>query len=45
MVEYSKNYFKIKDYYDRGLWSKDKVRNAIGKWITAEEYDEIVGLT
>jgi len=30
-----------KSYYDRGLWSKERVRNAVGKWITAEEYQII----
>ena len=34
----SKNYSKVKEYYDRGLWSKTRVRNAVGKWITEEEY-------
>ena len=39
----SKNYNKVKEYYDRGLWSKTRVRNAVGKWITADEYKEITG--
>lgn len=34
----------VKDFYDRGLWSITRVRNAVGKcWITAEEYELIVG--
>lgn len=34
----------VKDFYDRGLWSKTRVRNAVVKgWITAEEYEMIVG--
>ena len=37
----SKNYNKVKEYYDRGLWSKTRVYNAVGKWITADEYKEI----
>lgn len=34
---------KIKDYYDRGLWSIDRVWNVVGKAITEEEYQEITG--
>ena len=35
---------KVKLYYDRGLWDKSRVRNAVVKgWITAEEYETIVG--
>ena len=33
----------VKDYYDRGLWSKQRVYNAVGKWITTEEYELITG--
>lgn len=40
----SKNYQKIKRYYDHGKWTKAMVANAvIKKWITAEEYEQIVG--
>ena len=42
-MEHSKNFDKVKDYYDRGLWSEERVKNAVGKWITAEEYTEITG--
>ena len=39
----SKHYEKVKDYYDRGLWSVEKVRQAVVKgWITEEEYALIV---
>ncbi len=42
--EHSKNYEKVKRYYDRGLWPKEWVHDAVGKgWITAEEYKEITG--
>lgn len=35
---------KVKYYYDNGLWSVERVRNAVvKKWITAEEYEIIVG--
>lgn len=39
----SKNYNKVLNYYKKKLWSKQKVFNAVGKWITAEEYQTIVG--
>jgi hypothetical protein len=39
----SKNFEKVKKYYDNGLWSKAKVHNAVGRWITEAEYEEIVG--
>ena len=39
----SKNFEKVKGYYEKGLWSSARVRNAVGKWITAEEYREITG--
>lgn len=41
----SKNYEKVKGYHERGLWSIDKVCNAVGKWITEAEYKEITGFT
>lgn len=34
----------VKQYYDNGLWSKERVYNAVGKWITLEEYYLIVGV-
>lgn len=45
MADKSKNYNKVKNYYDRGLWGIDKVYNAVGKWITEDEYKEITGFT
>lgn len=41
-MEHSKNFEKVKNYYDNGLWSEERVRAAVGKWITEEEYLEIV---
>ena len=38
-----KNFEKVKDYYDKGLWSLTQVQNAVNKWITPEEYEEITG--
>lgn len=43
--KHSKNYQKVKNYYDRGLWDIDRVYNAVGKWITEAEYKEITGFT
>ena len=42
--EHSPKFDLVKSYYDRGLWSADRVRKAVGKWITAEECAEILGL-
>jgi len=41
----SKNYEKIKKYYDSGLWNIDRVRSVVGKslGITAEEFEMITG--
>ena len=40
---HSKNYGKVKDYYERGLWDLSRVYRVVGKWITADEYKEITG--
>ena len=35
---------KVKLYYEKCLWDKSRVRNAVVKgWITAEEYESITG--
>lgn len=39
----SKNFEKVKEYYEKGFWSKVRVQNAVGKWITEEEYENITG--
>ena len=40
----SKMYEKIKEYYNTGLWSKERVTNMVVKGIiTEEEYTSIVG--
>lgn len=39
----SKNYGKVKGYYDTGRWNEKMVRNAVGRWITAEEFESITG--
>ena len=41
---HSPKYNKVKNYYDKGLWNDEMVRNAVVKgWITEEEYTEITG--
>lgn len=40
----SKNYKKIKNWYDMGIYSKEKVADMVVKGqITAEEYEMITG--
>ena len=39
----SKNYNKVKRFYSAGRWSLVMVRNAVGRWITADEFKEITG--
>lgn len=43
-MEHSKNFEKVKNYYDSGRWNILMVKNAVIKgWITEEEYREITG--
>lgn len=47
-MEHSKNYYKVKNFYDKGRWSKERVYDAVtnpagAPWITADEYEEITG--
>ena len=43
-MEHSEKYETIRRYYREGLWSIERVRNAVVKrWITPEEYQEITG--
>lgn len=43
-MEHSPKYWEIRDFYDHGRWSKDRVHKAVEKnWITASEYYEITG--
>ena len=39
----SVNYEKVKSYYEKGLWDKDRIYKAVGRWITSEEYRDITG--
>lgn len=41
---HSKNFEKIKKWYDDGVWNETRVRNAVVKgMITEEEFTEITG--
>lgn len=42
-MKHSKKFDLVKEFYDYRLWSKTRVWNAVGRWITAEEYEEITG--
>lgn len=42
-VTHSAKYATVKKFYDRGLWTKKMVWNAVGRWITEAEYKEITG--
>lgn len=43
-MEHSKNFDKVKMYYEGGYWNIAKVRQAVVKnWITPAEYEEITG--
>lgn len=39
----SNYYERVKKYYKEGKWSKKKVRDAVGRWITEGEYELITG--
>lgn len=39
---HSPKFEKVKGYFDKGLWTETMVRNAIDKWITSEEAEEIL---
>ena len=47
MNEHSAKFDKVRSYYQTYLktgrgWNEEMVRNAVGKWITAEEAEEIL---
>ena len=42
-MEHSKHYEEVLYWYKNGFWSIKRVWNAVGRWITAEEYEEITG--
>lgn len=40
----SKHFELVKKYYDKGLWSIERVRNSVDKsWITEDEFEVITG--
>jgi hypothetical protein len=39
----SPKFNKVKEWYDTHRWTKSMVHDAVGKWITAEEYKLITG--
>ncbi|MDR2025426.1 MAG: XkdX family protein [Hungatella sp.] len=39
----SKNFEKVKGFYEAKLWSLGMVKNAVDRWITADEYTKITG--
>lgn len=44
MTEHSAKFNDVKQHYDFRLWKKSTVKLAVKrKWITADEYEEIVG--
>lgn len=44
-MEHSKNYSKVKLWYDMKLWNEARVRNAVRMlWITEAEFEEITGI-
>ncbi len=42
-MEYSENYNKVKKYFNDKLWDERRVRLAVGRWITEEEFEKITG--
>ena len=42
-MAHSKNYEKVMKFYKMGIWSEKMGWNALGKWITPDEYKEITG--
>lgn len=43
-MNHSKNFEKVRQYYNLKLWNLTKVSSAVGKWITEYEYEEITSL-
>ena len=44
MAAKSKNFAKVKGFFDQGVWGEARVGDAVEKgWITAAEYKEITG--
>ena len=43
-MKHSIKFKKVKEYYEKHMWSIDMVHEAVDKWITKEEYKEITGV-
>ena len=41
-MERSAKFDRVKGYYDAGLWNEKMVRDAVDRWITAEEGELIL---
>lgn len=42
----SAKYVMVKEFFDAGVWSEERVKNAVVKgWITEAEYKTIMGKT
>lgn len=39
----SKNHDKVKQHFNKGYWPLEWVYEAVGLWITADEFQEITG--
>ncbi|WP_124067377.1 XkdX family protein [Clostridium sp. E02] len=39
----NKQFEMVKDFYNCQLWSEYMVKNAVDRWITADEFLEITG--
>ena len=40
---HSQKFNMVKMFYQNGLWTESMVKNAVGRWITEDEYKEIIG--
>lgn len=40
---HSEKFEKVRSYYKNRLWTLAQVKNAVGRWITEAEYQEITG--
>lgn len=42
-MEHSTKFELVKGYYKKKLWNQKRVHDAVGRWITEDEYKEITG--
>ncbi len=43
ILEHSKNFEKVRKYFEENFWNENRIHLAVGRWITEEEYEEITG--